>query len=298
MWTVRVVMTSALVAGASLAYGFQTGPPATRTGAPFIGGVQAEGLCTSCHGGPANQPGATLEILDIPEHYQPDSLYTLRIRMSSTHPPPRRWGFQITAIRQADGQGVGLFDIAGIPGLQIQRGSGNFLSRRYVEHTIDGTFAGNDGPVEWSFRWRAPATDLGRILFFAAGNAANNSSTPDGDFIYTTRDTSDYMPPLDAPSGPLPTIAQLSSGRPNPFRERTTFDFAVVREGMVELSILDLQGRRVRTLFRGHHPAGRGSEEWDGTSDDGWVVKPGVYFARLSGMDGTPPLTQRVVFAR
>ena len=43
----------------------------------------------------------------------------------------------------------------------------------------------SSGLGEWTFNWTAPATLGGKITFYASGNAANNSNTQLGDFIYT-----------------------------------------------------------------------------------------------------------------
>jgi flagellar hook assembly protein FlgD len=48
------------------------------------------------------------------------------------------------------------------------------------------------------------------------------------------------------------------------------------------VTVLDIQGRRVRTLVRGVLPAGRTTALWDGRGDDGRPVPSGVYFVRLN----------------
>ncbi len=298
-WFVRLAVVAALVSGSTLAMAFSDGPVASRTGAPAVGGVAAEMNCTACHSSfPVNTPGATLEILDIPQFYLPDSTYPVRVRLTSTFTGQRRWGFQLTAVRAANGLGVGTFDITGVAGIQIVNGAGVYSTRRYVEHFSAGTFPGSQGPIEWSFKWRAPNADLGRIFFFAAGNAANNSNSPVGDHIYTQRDTIDIHPLLDAPVGPIATLDVLEPARPNPFRAQTSLGFMLTQGGRTDLTVFDAQGRRVRTLFSGDHPAGRGSATWDGRREDGTPAMAGVYFARLSGPDAVSPVTRRVVLAR
>ena len=297
-WIPRSIVVAVLVTGTSLAIANSTGPPASRTGAPAIGGVGSEPTCTDCHVTfPLNAAGATLEILDVPEFYLPDTTYTLRVRMSSTFAGGRRWGFQVTAVRASNGQGIGTFNIVGLTGIQVVSGAGSFATRRYVEHNSAGTFANNPGPVEWTFRWRAPNSNVGRVHFFVAGNAANNSGTNSGDHIYTQRDSSDIHPLLDAPA-PVTGIEVLEPAAPNPFRTTTAFSYALSRAGAVELRIFDAQGRVVRTLLSGDRPAGRGSATWDGRRDDGARAAAGVYHARLSGPAVGMPVTQRVLLAR
>ena len=299
LWILRCTVIAVLVAGASLAFAFSTGPPASRTGAPAVGGVVAEPACTACHSSfPLNAAGATLEILDVPEFYLPGTLYTLRVRMTSTFALPRRWGFQITAVRALDGQGVGTFDIAGLSGIQVVNGSSPYATRRYVEHTSAGTFDNNSGPVEWTLRWRAPNTDLGRIFFFAAGNAANSNDFNTGDHIYTKRDTTDIHPLLDAPGSPVARLDLLEPARPNPFRSSTSFAYTLAEEGVVTLTVFDAQGRVVRTIVSGEQPAGPGSATWDGTREDGGPAEAGVYFARLHTPGARAALSRRVVLTR
>lgn len=294
---VRLVVPAALLTGASLALAFSSGPPASRTGAPAIGGVVAEGVCTACHTTfPLNTPGATVEILDVPQFYVPNTVYALRVRMTSTFASPRRWGFQITAVRSADGQGVGTFDIAGSTLMQILNGASPYATRRYVEHTSAGTFANNNGPVEWSFNWQAPASDLGRIMFFAAGNAANNSGTNSGDHIYTTSATTDPDPRLDV----MPPLARnwLAGAYPNPFRGHTMVDYALATPGDVDLAVFDSQGRRVRGLVAGARPAGAATVAWDGNRDDGTAAGAGIYFVRLVLPERSLGFTRRVTLVR
>ncbi len=299
LWIVRLASVIALVTGASMAVAFSTGPPASLTGAPAIGGVPAEDNCTDCHGSfPLNSPGATLEFLDVPEFYVPDSIYRLRVRMTSNFNPPRRWGFEMTAIREVNGQGAGTFTVTGTTGIQIVPGTGVYATRRYVQHTPGGTYAGDNGPIEWTIRWLAPNVDIGRIFFFAAGNASNNNNGLGGDHIYTQQAFTDFQPPLDAPAGPIATLDDLAPARPNPFRGQTALDFTLARGGWMDLSVFDAQGRRVRTLVTGDQPAGRGLASWDGRMDDGTLVTSGVYFARLTIPGSEQPISHRVVFTR
>ncbi|HKQ56787.1 MAG TPA: choice-of-anchor V domain-containing protein [Candidatus Eisenbacteria bacterium] len=285
----RLAAAAVLLTGASLAFAFSTGPPASRTGATAIGGLPAESDCTLCHGSfTLNEPGATLEILGVPVHYEPGVTYVLKVRMASAFPLPRRWGFEITAVREANGQGAGTFDVTGVSGIQVVNGIGTFASRRYVEHNFEGTYDEDPGPVEWKFRWRAPDTDLGRIAFFCAGNAANSNNTTSGDHIYTARATTEFASPLRA----------LDAAHPNPFTDVTTLSFVLSAGGPVDLAVYDPQGRRLRTLASGDRPAGRTSVTWDGRHDDGTSAGSGVYYARLLAPGAREHLIRRITLIR
>lgn len=203
----RLLPVLALVAGlATLARGsanYYSGPDPSKTNAPAQGGKPKEGLCTQsgCHidnSASVNTSGS-LQILDLPDWYVPGRTYRLRVRLASTHTTSavgRRWGFQMTAVRGSDGTGAGTFTVRGNqvagPGgdtLWTQMGTGNFATRQYVEHLFEGTHYDQSSPVEWSFDWTAPASGMGTIRFYAAGNAGDGSEDPTGDWIYTTADS-------------------------------------------------------------------------------------------------------------
>src|SRR5262249_14952571 len=142
---IRVTLVLALLVGASIAFAYSTGPPASRTGAPTLGDLPQEGLCNACHSGnPVNGAGSSLQILDVPSEYSLGQTYVLRVRLSyawgRTPPPDNLWGFEITAVAHASGFGAGTFDVTTDPGpmtgmLQLKSGTSVFPSRRYVEHT-------------------------------------------------------------------------------------------------------------------------------------------------------------------
>ena len=57
--------------------------------------------------------------------------------------------------------------------------------------------------------------------------------------------------------------------------------FSVLDAVEVEVELLTLDGRRVRTLSGGVQGAGRHALRWDGRDDAGQMVAPGVYLARI-----------------
>jgi hypothetical protein len=215
--------------------------------------------------------------------------------MTSTFNPPRRWGFEITAVRQSDGQGTGSFDIGGSTLMQIVNGARVHATRQYVQHTSAGTFANTSGPVDWTFKWKAPTTNVGRISFFAAGNAANNSGSSSGDHIYTTSALLDPNPLLDVTPTPEPNVLEAA---PNPTHGRMFVRYSLARRGAVDLAVFDPQGRRVRGLMAGERPAGTASVTWDGTRDDGAAAGPGVYFVRLVLPGSGQRFARRVTLVR
>jgi flagellar hook capping protein FlgD len=81
----------------------------------------------------------------------------------------------------------------------------------------------------------------------------------------------------DAPGAERPGVR---GGEPNPFRSRVRFSVTLPSPAAIVLEVFDPQGRRVRTLARGHYPAGAPVFEWDGMADGGTRAAAGVYIVR------------------
>jgi hypothetical protein len=80
----------------------------------------------------------------------------------------------------------------------------------------------------------------------------------------------------------LPRELALSAPAPNPLRSSTVLRLALPRAARVTLTVLDAQGRRVRTLLAGAQPAGEHAITWDGRDDGGRRVADGIYLVRLA----------------
>ena len=86
---------------------------------------------------------------------------------------------------------------------------------------------------------------------------------------------------IDALGEGVQPLLELYSPAPNPFRNTTRVAYAVGGNGeSVEISVFDVSGRKVRTLVSGYSAPGRFEVTWDGRTDGGVQVTPGVYFLR------------------
>jgi len=93
--------------------------------------------------------------------------------------------------------------------------------------------------------------------------------------------------PLAAPPAPEAIAASaLTALVPNPARAASQVEYAIARAGHVRLDVADVTGRVVTTLFDGDRSPGRFRAVWGGTSR-GARVPAGVYFVRLTTVDGT-----------
>lgn len=94
----------------------------------------------------------------------------------------------------------------------------------------------------------------------------------------------------------VPARNRLLPPFPNPFNAGVTVALELHSEALVQLTIHDLLGRRVRTLLRSAAPTGTHNIRWNGRDDDGVRVASGIYIARLRTEDGVS--TRRLVLAR
>jgi hypothetical protein len=73
----------------------------------------------------------------------------------------------------------------------------------------------------------------------------------------------------------------MAQNHPNPFTSFTIIDYSLPEQCRVTLSVYDIRGELVRTLFDGKQPAGTYSIEWNSLNNGGVPVSPGIYFCRL-----------------
>ena len=77
-----------------------------------------------------------------------------------------------------------------------------------------------------------------------------------------------------------PTEFSLSRNYPNPFNPETSISFAIPEAVRVSLSVYNLLGRKVATLYEGMTAPGYYTVRWDGSN-----MASGVYFYRLQAGD-------------
>lgn len=83
--------------------------------------------------------------------------------------------------------------------------------------------------------------------------------------------------------GSLPAPMQLHGSTPNPFNPQTTIYFTLNEPQSVELTVYDLNGRRIAVLDEGQLATGLHAVDWGGRDQAGNSVASGVYFVRLVG---------------
>src|SRR6476619_5090524 len=188
LWLIRLIVLSSVLAalGGFLlthntrpVHAFSAGPPAGYTGAP----QEEPEACAECHVPP--DAGTGKISITAPQTYVPGQTYPITVTHTNPDQTRLRWGFELTVLDTASDEKAG--DLQSINGLtQILNNAGPGSARQYIEHAAVGTFIGQHNGASWTFNWTAPAIDVGPVVFYAAGNQANNDGNTSGDNIYKT----------------------------------------------------------------------------------------------------------------
>jgi len=78
----------------------------------------------------------------------------------------------------------------------------------------------------------------------------------------------------------------LLGNYPNPFNPSTSIKYSLAETGKVELSVYNLLGQKVKTLFSGIREQGINSIIWNSTDDNKKDVSSGVYFLQMTTQEG------------
>jgi uncharacterized protein (TIGR03437 family) len=135
-----------------------------------------------------------------------------RVMVQVSDPNQRRWGFEFSARLNSDlekGQAGDLNPVDNFTQVICEDNAPRPCASgvTFIEHTSAGTRNGTRNGVTFQFDWTPPATNVGPITFYVAGNAANGDANFTGDLIYTS---SVQLSPL-TPAAPTVTTGNVVS---------------------------------------------------------------------------------------
>jgi hypothetical protein len=93
-------------------------------------------------------------------------------------------------------------------------------------------------------------------------------------------------------SGVVPEKFALDQNYPNPFNPSTKISYALSAPSVVTLSVYNVLGQEVATLFNGTSAAGTFEIVWNGKDNFGRLVSSGVYMYKLHATAGATEFTQ------
>lgn len=86
---------------------------------------------------------------------------------------------------------------------------------------------------------------------------------------------------IDRQGIPIPARFALQQNYPNPFNPQTTIEFSIPEDGFTTISIYDITGQWMRTLFSDYASKGSFKVSWDGRIESDEEAASGTYFYRL-----------------
>ncbi|MBN2008942.1 T9SS type A sorting domain-containing protein [candidate division KSB1 bacterium] len=95
----------------------------------------------------------------------------------------------------------------------------------------------------------------------------------------------------------LEPIFKLGTNYPNPFNNETIIPLSLPENAFVEISIFNIAGQQVRSLYRGFLEKGSHRFPWNGTTETGLSLTTGIYFYRLL-IDNSIHITGTMILLR
>jgi hypothetical protein len=177
---------------------------------------------------------------------------------------------------------------------------------------ISWSTASESNSASWTVE-RSNAADNGYVTLAklpASGNAASGSSysfvdgQAEAGVTYYYKIAEQELDGKVTYYGPVSASAGISSGSfesqvsisPNPCKQFATIMYQISKSVMVNVSIYNMLGQQVSTVFSGSRQAGAYSVRWDGKNAKGQAVPAGVYVLRLSA--GEQMFTKRITLIK
>ena len=213
-------------------------------------GSPGEQTCSqsNCHTGSTNNSmggSVTLTSSDLINwEYTPGQTYTLTATV--TQQGRTLFGIGLEALLPSGANAGNL--VAGT-GTTIKTATVSGNSRRNIVHNMNAGLTAN--AHSFTFTWTAPATDVGPITIYYAGNAANNNAAKTGDYIYNA---SQVVTPAGVNVQEQANTPFTFSFYPNPATENITVNYSLEQSAKVTYIIFDLTGKQVQSESTNRFP--------------------------------------------
>lgn len=155
----------AIPVSAFILLSFSAGNPNSLSGSPGDSGAN----CTQCHTGTASKSNITITTNIPTTGYEFNTDYT--VTLTNTDGGSRN-GFQVTAERDANNSKIGTF-------ISTSSDTQTAADNSRIIHTSNG-----NSQSSWTFKWKSPSTEQGRITFYGSSVSGNGIGGNSGDKVY------------------------------------------------------------------------------------------------------------------
>jgi len=178
----------------------------TSGGHPSATGAPGEKTCadatTGCHSNAVIVKDTTnvvntLIFSSADSSYTPDQTYNITLNAQKSG--IAKFGFEIVALTKSTNANAGTWVITDANRTHTLVGSAPFSSRKYVTHSSNGTPSMSSGLGQWTFNWKAPSSNVGKITFYFTTSCTNNNGANTGEQLFLS--TFEIHPPASASIG-------------------------------------------------------------------------------------------------
>ncbi len=124
---------------------------------------------------------------------------------------------------------------------------------------------------------------------------------PDKTYYYrlsdiSTKGETSALSSVSVKTDKLPETTEMKNAYPNPFNPQTKIAYNLAIDTNVNISVFDLLGRQVKSLFNGNQTAGSHHVYWNATNETGSNVPSGCYLIRMQA--GNTTQMQKVILMK
>ena len=253
-----------------------TGGHPSATGGP--GELTCANATTGCHSTASvtndnNNTVNTLLFSTTDSSYVPGQTYVITLKAQKSG--ITKFGFEIGCLRTSDNGNCGTWVITDAARTHTITGTGSLSTRKYVTHSTSGTPQVSPGLGQWSFSWKAPATNVGNVKFYYATNCTNNNAANTGDQLFIS---SFQIHPFSG-TGIAEWLDEDGFYTATGEDSHTLFlNYDLKKECALGISLFDAQGKMVQNIEPEQKFAGRNIDKLYLSSS----VSKGLYFVNLN----------------
>lgn len=263
----------------------------TSGGHPSATGAPGEKTCadatTGCHSNAAIVKDTTNVVntfifSSIDSSYTPNQTYNITLNAQKS--AITKFGFEIVALTKSNNANAGTWVITDANRTHTLVGSAPFSSRKYVTHSSNGTPAVSSGLGQWTFNWKAPSSNMGKITFYYTTSCTNNNGANTGEQLFLSN--FEIHPSAPASIGQFIEKSKFSVNY-DEVSGKLSVKYFMKKAATTSINIIDIQGKMVKSFAPNDKDGGQVSDEFELSN-----LSKGLYFVHLnvSGLE----LTQKI----